>query len=124
MLNPVRSFLISALILAPAACSSSPASDAVDSDAADLSSMTPGVDESSLDRSVDPCNDFYAFACGGFIASQPPETVSATRFAEVQRHQNELLDATIAGLHEAPRTGGERKAAAFYDSCMTKNDEA
>ena len=31
----------------------------------------PGFDTTSIDKTADPCNDFYKFACGKFAANHP-----------------------------------------------------
>lgn len=33
--------------------------------------IADGIDPTAMDRSADPCEDFFQYACGGFIASHP-----------------------------------------------------
>lgn len=86
---------------------------------------TMGVDVKALDRGVDACEDFYQFACGGWIEATP---IPADRprwnrsFSEIQRENEKvlrrILDDVAAGRMKTP--DGE-KLAAFWTSCMEED---
>ena len=76
-----------------------------------------GVELAALDRTVDPCTNFYAFACGGWIASNPlpADRQSWGRFQEVQDRNFAVLRRIL------DRPGGDadrRKASDYYAACM------
>ena len=82
-----------------------------------------GVELEALDRRIEPCNDFYQFACGGWIEKHPvpADRRSYGRFTELQDRNFTVLRRILeAPAADAP--GGDRKKAAdFYAACM---DEA
>src|SRR3954465_7651341 len=80
------------------------------------------IELTSLDRKTDPCSDFYQFACGGWIATNPlpADRRSFGRFVELQERNFQILRHVL----ESPSpnaTADARKAADFYAACM---DEA
>ncbi len=80
-------------------------------------SSSSGVDLAALDRQVDACTDFYAFACGGWIAANPiaADRQRWGRFQEVQERNFAIL----RGILEAPGGEGDLlKARDYYAACM------
>jgi endothelin-converting enzyme/putative endopeptidase len=86
---------------------------------------TPGLDPAAVDRGVDPCADFYAFACGGWMKANPlPADESYwSVFAKLQDQNLALLRQILEAVAPAypARDPVSREIGDFYASCM---DEA
>ncbi len=86
---------------------------------------TPSLDLNSLNRSVQPCENFYQFACGNWIrnnpipADQPRWDVYGKLTFENQLYLWSLL--LEAGNKPSGRTPNEQKIGDMFASCM---DEA
>src|SRR5215510_15918063 len=78
------------------------------------------VELEAIDKTTEPCTDFYQYACGGWIARNPvpPDRRSIGRFAEVQERNflilRRILETTPADAAETDR----RRAADYYAACM------
>ena len=78
----------------------------------------------SLDESVNPCDNFYQFACGGWM--QKAIRAPADRFEAVDKlNQNLVLKILESNIYEpsysSPPSTATGKARAFYRSCMVND---
>jgi endothelin-converting enzyme/putative endopeptidase len=79
-------------------------------------------DIGALDKSADPCVDFYQYACGGWMAQHP--IPSDRPYIAVFQQMRELNEARIKGILEKAaqpsptRTSAEQKIGDYYASCL------
>ncbi|KAK5639438.1 hypothetical protein RI129_011930 [Pyrocoelia pectoralis] len=78
----------------------------------------------AMDKTVDPCKDFYQYACGGWIRSNPVPDWTATwdRLAELREllieQMRQLLEVGDGSLNKTSESSGVRKARIMYRTCM------
>ncbi len=82
-------------------------------------------DLSAIDKSVDPCNDFYQFSCGGWLNSNPipADQASWGRFNELHERNQYILKGILekTSADSSSRSANDQKIGDYYFSCM---DEA
>ena len=81
----------------------------------------PSFDAAAIDKSVDPCVDFYQFACGGWLKSNPipPDQASWGRFNELAERNRSVLHQILENAASAKtRDADEQKIGDYYASCM------
>ncbi len=88
-------------------------------------SASHGFDLSNLDRSVKPCDNFFQFADGGWIKSNPipaeyPSWGTYNKLAEDNREKlHQILEAAAKNT-KALAGPVEQKIGDFYSSCMNE----
>ena len=80
-----------------------------------------GLEGASLDRTVDPCVDFYQFACGGWLRANtiPSDRPGWSRFGEIEERTKlairSLLEEAAKGINADAAT---KKLGDYYSACM------
>lgn len=80
-----------------------------------------GLDPKALDRKADPCEDFYQFACGNWIAQTkiPADRARWVRsFSEIHKRNEGDLRAILDAAAKSKGDGAQGKLGAFYRACL------
>ena len=126
----IKKILASIALSAIATCAqqTKPAASAPDAAAASASQQsqpvlpyTPSLDPAFMDRTVDPCVDFYEYSCGGW-RKMNPIPADQTRWSVYGKLYQDNLN-YLRGILEAAATAANRDAVTqkigdFYASCM------
>ncbi len=108
-------FLVAAFLLAGLAATKGIAQEA-------KATTNPLV--SALDKSADPCVDFYQFACGNWKKNNPIPSDQPiwSRFGELAERNREVLRGILENAAKATnRTANEQKIGDYYATCMNED---
>jgi putative endopeptidase len=121
--EPMRSFLIPAALLISAgfAAAQQPRSF-VDNNAETPAppKVLRSFDVSAIDKTADPCTDFYAYACGNWRKDNPIPSDQARwgTFGQLGERNRYLLYTELEQASKSPKSALQKQYGDFFAACM------
>lgn len=86
---------------------------------------TPSLDVKAMDKSVDPCTDFYQYSCGGWMVSNPipPDQASWSVYGKLADENAHYLWGILdeAAKPSPDRTKIQTEIGDYFAACMDQN---
>jgi putative endopeptidase len=83
---------------------------------------TPGLDGASMDRTTDPCVDFYQYSCGGWMRNNPIPSDQArwSVYGKLQQENQQYLWGILDQLSKqtSNRSADQQKIGDYFGACM------
>jgi endothelin-converting enzyme/putative endopeptidase len=83
---------------------------------------TPSLDLASMDRTAEPCIDFYQYACGGWMKNNPipPDQASWSVYRKLADENQQFLWGLLVEATDdhRNRTASEQKIGDYFQACM------
>jgi len=82
---------------------------------------SPSLDVADMDRTADPCADFYQYVCGGWMKNNPipPDQASWSVYAKLGENNRQFLWGILEeDAKLTQRTPAQQKIGDYYAACM------
>jgi putative endopeptidase len=83
---------------------------------------TPGLDVKAMDKTADPCVDFYQYACGGWMKNNPIPADQArwSVYGKLTQDNQRYLWGILDGLarNTGDRSATQQKTGDYFAACM------